>query len=64
MADATVINKYPKATNTKADVQKIQQQHLADGARSSVRREEQRSRRERSDRLDPDYRLGRRNRPG
>jgi hypothetical protein len=37
MADATTVNKYPKATNTKADVQKIQQQFLKDGAKSSVR---------------------------
>jgi|HubBroStandDraft_4_1064222.scaffolds.fasta_scaffold1405415_2 hypothetical protein len=36
MADATCVDKYPKATNTKADVQKIQQQHLADGAKSST----------------------------
>ena len=36
MADATTVNKYPKATNTKAEVQEIQQQFLKDGATSSV----------------------------
>jgi hypothetical protein len=36
MADATTVDKYAKATNSKADVQKIQQQHLADGAKSCV----------------------------
>lgn len=36
MADATVVEKFPKSTNTKADVQKVQQQHLADGAKSST----------------------------
>jgi hypothetical protein len=35
MADATTVDKYAKATNTKADVQKIQQQHLADGAKAA-----------------------------
>jgi len=36
MADAPVVSKYPKATNNKADVQKIQQKHLDDGAKSCV----------------------------
>ena len=36
MADATTVDKYPKATNTKAEVQAISQNHLANGARSSV----------------------------
>ena len=36
MADATVVDKYPKATNTKADVEKIRQEHLADDAKSST----------------------------
>ena len=36
MADATVVDTYPKSTNTKADVEKIRQQHLTDGATSSV----------------------------
>jgi hypothetical protein len=35
MADATVTEKFAKATNSKADVQKTQQQHLAGGAKSS-----------------------------
>jgi hypothetical protein len=36
MADATVIEKYSKATNSKVDVDKIRQKHLADGAKSST----------------------------
>jgi hypothetical protein len=36
MADATVVEKYPKTTNTKADVQQVQEEHLAAGARSST----------------------------
>jgi hypothetical protein len=36
MADATVVDKYPKASNTKADVEELRQQHLADGAKSST----------------------------
>jgi hypothetical protein len=36
MADATIVERFPKATNTKADVQQVQQKHLTDGAKSSV----------------------------
>ena len=36
MPDATVIDRYPKATNSQADVEKIRQQRLADGAKSCV----------------------------
>ena len=36
MADATVVDEYPKATNTKAAVEQLRDKHLADGAKSSV----------------------------
>jgi hypothetical protein len=36
MADTTVVDLYPKATNTQAEVQKIALNHLANGAKSSV----------------------------
>jgi hypothetical protein len=36
MADATVVETFPKATNTKAEVQAVQERHVADGARSST----------------------------
>jgi hypothetical protein len=36
MADTTTVDTYPKATNTQAEVQAIAQNHLANGAKSSV----------------------------
>jgi hypothetical protein len=36
MADTTTVDTYPKATNTRADVDAIAQNHLANGARRSV----------------------------
>jgi len=36
MADTPFVEKFKKATNTKADVEKVRQKHLADGAKSSV----------------------------
>ncbi len=36
MADATVVDKYPKATTTKADVEKIRANKLRNGAKSCV----------------------------
>ena len=36
MADATVVDKYPKATVTKAEVQQIQTNKLNNGAKSCV----------------------------
>lgn len=36
MADTTTVDTYPKATNQKPDVQAIADNHLANGAKSSV----------------------------
>ena len=36
MADTTVVDSYPKATNTQAAVQAIALNHTANGAKSSV----------------------------
>ena len=36
MADTTVVDKYPKTTNTKAKVQAVAQNHIKHGAKSSV----------------------------
>lgn len=36
MADATVVDTFPKTTTTKAQVEQIRQNKLANGAKSSV----------------------------
>jgi hypothetical protein len=36
MADTTVVDKYPKATNTEPSVQAVAQNHINNGAKSSV----------------------------
>jgi hypothetical protein len=36
MADTTTVDTYPKATNQKSDVEAIAQNHIANGAKSSV----------------------------